>query len=82
MPNNENKNNNQQLDLLLKLLAKNKKAPPKNASKEELSNFILNNLDSSQNSMLQNMMNNPKAANDLLNSPQAQEIIKKIQGKN
>lgn len=71
-------NNNDNIDLLLKLLGKNNPPPPKTASKEELNEYIMNSLNDSQSEMLKKLMSNPSAADNFMKSPQAQEILKKI----
>ena len=76
MPNN-NQNNDKSLNLLLSLLGKNKTAP-KTANKEELSKYILENLNTAQTDAIQKIINNPAAAEELLKNPKAQEILKNL----
>lgn len=74
-------NNQDQLDFLLKLLGNNKNAknaPAKDASQEEISKFILENLSDSQSETLKTLMNNPNSTDGFLKNPQVQEILKKI----
>ncbi|MDR1631014.1 MAG: hypothetical protein LBS36_12515 [Oscillospiraceae bacterium] len=75
-------NNQEQVDLLLKLLGKNKKAPSKNASQEEISKFILDNLSDSQSEALKSLMNDPNATDGFMKNPQVQELLKKLKNKN
>jgi len=73
--------NNDHLGMLLNLLGKGKNAPPETAGKEELNSFIMNSLSESQSQMLKNFIENPAAAKEFMNSPQAKEILKKIDKK-
>lgn len=68
---------NDNLNLLLNLLGKDKKAP-QTTNKEELNKYVMDSLNSQQTDMLKKLMNDPKAANDFINSTQAQEILKKL----
>lgn len=70
-----------QLDFLLKLLSKDKKAPPKTASQEEISKFILENLNQAQADTLKALMNNPNSTENFLNNPEVQNILNKLKNK-
>ena len=66
-----NNQNNYDLEKLLKLFGSSQ-------NKEKLLNNVKSNLSNEQKTQIQNIMNDRDALNNLLNTPQAKELLRRI----
>ena len=72
--------NNEELQKLLNVAAQRLGTQPEQL-KQQAENGTLNNLNANDAAKLQQVLSDKEAANKLLNSPQAQVLLKKFLGK-